>query len=145
MDHQKTRADRRAERQAELEQQDSEHSASLVRVSLAQRLGVRPEDLTDEQLAAYDLEAAPRQDAAPARFPSAPDVRRQILEVIAAANGKYAKPFHKGKMAFVSLIGTESWSEYGGVVLQMAILDTLLSVEEKLGALLEAAERKTAG
>jgi hypothetical protein len=40
-------------------------------------------------------------------------------------------------MAFVSLIGTESWSDYGAVVLQVAILDTLLSVEEKLGALVE--------
>jgi hypothetical protein len=38
-------------------------------------------------------------------------------------------------MAFISLIGTESWSDYGAVVLQMAILDTLLSIEEKLGAL----------
>lgn len=35
-------------------------------------------------------------------------------------------------MASFSLIGTESWSEYGAVVLQMAILDTLLSIEEKL-------------
>ena len=31
-----------------------------------------------------------------------------------------------------SFIGTESWAEYGQVVLQMAILDTLLSIEEKL-------------
>ncbi len=46
-----------------------------------------------------------------ARFPSAPDARRQILEAIAAANTKYAKPFDKGKMASFSLIGTESWSE----------------------------------
>ncbi len=38
-------------------------------------------------------------------------------------------------MAFISLIGTESWSDYGAVVLQMAILDTLLSIEEKLGVL----------
>jgi hypothetical protein len=72
------------------------------------------------------------------RFPSAPDVRRQILEAIAARNTKYAKPFDKGKMASFSLIGTESWSEYGAVVLQMAILDTLLSIEAKLGKLVEA-------
>src|SRR5207248_11036710 len=39
----------------------------------------------------------------------------------------------KGKVAFISLMGTESWSDYGAVVLQMAILDTLLSLEEKLG------------
>lgn len=141
MDQQKTRAERHAEREAELERQDRESSAALARISLAQRLGVRPEDLTEEQLTASDLQAAPRQ---PLRFPSAPDVRRQILEAIAATNDKYAKPFDKGKMAFVSLIGTESWSDYGAVVLQMAILDTLLSVEEKLGALVEAVERNPA-
>ncbi len=43
-------------------------------------------------------------------------------------------------MASFSLIGTESWSEYGAVVLQMAILDTLLSIEEKLGKLVEVRE-----
>ena len=103
MDQQKTRAERRAEREAELERQDRESSASLARINLAQRLGVRPEDLTEEQLAASDLGAAPRQ---PARFPSEPDVRRQILEAIAATNDKYARPFDRGKMAFVSLIGS---------------------------------------
>ena len=40
-------------------------------------------------------------------------------------------------MATVSLVGTESWSDYGAVVLQMAILDTLLSIEEKLEQLAE--------
>jgi hypothetical protein len=44
-------------------------------------------------------------------------------------------PVRRGRMAFISLIGTESWSDYGAVVLQMAILDTLLSIEEKLGVL----------
>jgi hypothetical protein len=75
-----------------------------------------------------------------ARFPSALDTRKQILNAIAAGNAKYAKPFDKGKMASFSLIGTESWSEYGAVVLQMAILDTLLSIEEKLGKLAEVRE-----
>ena len=32
-------------------------------------------------------------------------------------------------------MAAESWSEYGQVVLQMAILDTLLSIEEKLDRL----------
>ena len=32
----------------------------------------------------------------------------------------------------LSLFGTESWSEYGQVVLQMAMLDTLLSIEQLL-------------
>jgi hypothetical protein len=48
------------------------------------------------------------------------------------ANGKYGKPFDKDRLVAASLVGTESWSDYGQVVLQMAILDTLLSIEEKL-------------
>jgi hypothetical protein len=40
------------------------------------------------------------------------------------------QPFEKDRMAAFSLVGTESWAEYGQVVLQMAILDTLLSIEE---------------
>lgn len=42
-------------------------------------------------------------------------------------------------MALVSLIGTESWSDYGAVVLQMAMLGTLLSIEEKLTEVLALA------
>jgi hypothetical protein len=73
----------------------------------------------------------------PPRFPSSAGTRRQILEAIARDNEKYARPFDRGKMALASLVGTDSWADYGNVVLQMAILDTLLSIEEKLGALLE--------
>jgi hypothetical protein len=72
---------------------------------------------------------------APPRFPSSVETRRRILQAIATGNEKYARPFDRGKVALASLIGTESWADYGNVVLQMAILDTLLSVEEKLGAL----------
>lgn len=46
--------------------------------------------------------------------------------------GKYARPFGTRGLASASVIGTESWSDYGQVVLQMAILDTLLSIEDKL-------------
>jgi len=56
--------------------------------------------------------------APPARFPSPPEARREILEAIARRNPKYANPFDRGRMAAVSLIGTESWSDYGAVVLQ---------------------------
>lgn len=77
----------------------------------------------------------------PPRFPSSPETRRQILNAIAEMNSKYAKPFDKGKISLISLVGTESWAELGEVVLQMAILDTMLSIEEKLGRLLEAAEQ----
>jgi hypothetical protein len=64
-----------------------------------------------------------------------PEVRERILAMFKKANSKYAKPFDKDRLAVASLIGTESWSEYGQVVLQMAILDTLLSIEEKLDRL----------
>ena len=72
------------------------------------------------------------------RFPSSSETRQQILEAIARRNDKYARPFDCGRMVFISLIGTESWSDYGAVVLQMAILDTLLSIEEKLDRLTTA-------
>jgi hypothetical protein len=70
------------------------------------------------------------------RFPSSPETRRAILEDVAKGNQKYARPFEKGSVARVSFVGTESWSDYGAVVLQMAMLDSLLSIEEKLGELL---------
>ena len=66
---------------------------------------------------------------------TSPEVRARILAMIKKGNGKYAKPFDKDRLASVSLLGTESWSDYGQVVLQMAILDTLLSIEEKLDRL----------
>jgi hypothetical protein len=66
-------------------------------------------------------------------FPSSPDTRRHVLDAMVARNEKYGRPFNaSGKLALISLIGTESWSDYGAVVLQMAILDTLLSIEELL-------------
>ena|ERR1022692_1868950 len=71
------------------------------------------------------------------RFPADLHTRRSILEAMARSNEKYARPFEQGTVALVSLIGTESWSDYGAVVLQMAMLDTLLSIEEKLAYLLK--------
>jgi hypothetical protein len=73
----------------------------------------------------------------PPRFPSSAETRRNILTEIAKGNEKYARPFDRGKIALASFIGTESWSDYGNVVLQMVILDTLLSIEEKLQDLLQ--------
>jgi hypothetical protein len=54
----------------------------------------------------------------PPRFPSSPNTRRQILNAIAKANEKYARPFDQGNIALASFIGTESWSDYGSVVLR---------------------------
>ena len=52
-----------------------------------------------------------------------------------------ARPFDRGKVATYSRVGTDSWAEYGEVVLQMATLDTLLSIEEKLTELLRRIAR----
>jgi hypothetical protein len=71
------------------------------------------------------------------RFPATVETRRAILQDIARANEKYARPFGQGQVARASFVGTDSWAEYGEVVLQMATLDTLLSIEEKLTALVE--------
>jgi hypothetical protein len=114
--------------------------------SYALAYGVDRSDLSRAAQVEYDRLRAAQQGTLPAdeqsapRFPTAPETRRQILHAIAARNPKYAKPFDRGKMASFSLIGTESWSEYGAVVLQMAMLDTLLSIEEKLAKLTEASD-----
>ena len=71
------------------------------------------------------------------RFPSSPETRRAILEDVARANQKYARPFDRGSVARASFVGTESWSDYGAVVLQMAMLDTLLAIEERLTEVLQ--------
>jgi hypothetical protein len=63
-----------------------------------------------------------------------PEVRERILAMFKKGNSKYAKPFDKDRLAQVSVMGG-NWEEYGQIVLQMAILDTLLSIEEKLDRL----------
>ena len=62
---------------------------------------------------------------------SSPEVRARILEMFKRSNPKYAKPFEKDQLAQVSIMGG-NWEEYGQIVLQMAVLDTLLSIEELL-------------
>jgi len=76
--------------------------------------------------------AAPRWVPPEPEGRTPPEVREKILRLIKARNPKYAKAFTADRLAMVSIIGTESWAEYGQVVLQMAILDTLLSIEELL-------------
>jgi hypothetical protein len=63
-----------------------------------------------------------------------PETRARILAMFKKGNSKYAKPFDKDRLAWVSVFGG-NWEEYGQVVLQMAMLDTLLSIEEKLARL----------
>ena len=102
--------------------------------------------LTPEAQAEYDrlLAEDPRYAAAAAAVAdplagfttrTAPEIRERILAMFKKGNDKYARPFDKDRLAAASYIGTQSWAEYGQVVLQMAILDTLLSIEEKLDRL----------
>ena len=69
----------------------------------------------------------------PPRVParSSPETRARILRMFKELNSKYAKPFENDRLAVLSVMGG-NWEEYGQIVLQMAILDTLLSIEEKL-------------
>jgi hypothetical protein len=108
---------------------------------------LRREDLSPAGQAAYDRIKAERDGARPGwDKPSveplppgrtSPEIRERILSLVKKANPKYAKPFRDdaNRMAWGSIIGTESWADYGQVVIQMAILDTLLSIEEKLSAM----------
>ena len=82
--------------------------------------------------------AASRGEGQPVRPPalkvparSSPEARARILEMFKRGNRKYALPFEKDRLAMASVMGG-NWEEYGAIVLQMAILDTLLSIEEKL-------------
>jgi hypothetical protein len=72
---------------------------------------------------------SPSTPAPPAR--SSPEDRARILEMFKRGNRKYALPFEKDRLAVASFAGG-NWEEYGQIILQMAILDTLLSIEEKL-------------
>ena len=102
--------------------------------------GVDRKDLKPEVETEYDRLVAQR----PARPPvppadplagiitrTSPEVRARILAMFKKANSKYGKPFDKDRLAWTSVFGG-NWEEYGQIVLQMAILDTLLSIEEKL-------------
>lgn len=64
-------------------------------------------------------------------MPSSPEQRAQILEALKKSNGKYAKPFEKGKMAGISVFGG-NWEQYAEIVVSMVIADTLLNIEEQL-------------
>ena len=71
---------------------------------------------------------------------SSPEARARILQMFKRGNRKYALPFEGDRLALTSFLGG-NWEEYGQIILQMAILDTMLSIEEKLGDLLERDQR----
>ena len=90
---------------------------------------------------AFDLDD---HDEDPDRAPQAspglatPAKKREILAML--KQGKYAKPFERGRFAAFSLIGTEDWQDYASLVLQMIQVDTLLNIEERLDRLVDVVE-----
>jgi hypothetical protein len=107
---------------------------SVARDDLSELAKVEYDRLVEARAAAVESGEQPEPlslgKVIPAR--SSPEVRARILQMIKRANPKYARPFEGDRIATFSLVGTDSWAEYGQVVLQMAILDTLLSIEELL-------------
>ena len=106
----------------------------LDRDGLSEAAQLEYDRLLAERIAAaktgrLPADSAPPEPPSPAR--SSPEVRARILEMFKRGNSKYAKPFEKDRLAAVSIFGGD-WEEYGQIVLQMAILETLLSIEELL-------------
>lgn len=106
--------------------------------------GVSRDDLSRGAQIIYDqlkaeggarLPTQPRATPAPPPVParSSPEARARILEMFKRGNRKYALPFEGNRLAVASVLGG-NWEEYGQIILQMAILDTLLSIEEKLSS-----------
>ena len=83
-----------------------------------------------------EREAAGIRTADQPRTPprSSPELGTAIAGMFKSASGKYARPFNGDNLAGISILGGD-WQEYSQVVLQVAIRDTLLSIEEKLSAL----------
>lgn len=61
-----------------------------------------------------------------------PGNKMRVVRLLASAGGKYSKPFTQGQVAAFSLIGTESWTDYAQVVLQMMLVDSLARLEMRL-------------
>ncbi|MGO9078484.1 MAG: hypothetical protein ACLQDY_05525 [Streptosporangiaceae bacterium] len=90
--------------------------------------------VTQRRDSASDQAVDPGEAVAPAaQARSSPEARARILEMFKRGNRKYALPFERDRLAVASVMGG-NWEEYGQIVLQMAILDTLLSIEELLAA-----------
>src|ERR1700745_1079617 len=84
---------------------------------------------SEREAAAAGLPPTDSSPWPPPRVPrrAPPEVRANILEMFKSVNNKYAKPFDNDRLAVISIMGG-NWEEYGQVVLQMAILETLLSI-----------------
>jgi hypothetical protein len=66
--------------------------------------------------------------------------KREALTWLVNSGRKYQLPFTDGRFGVISLIGTESWTDYAQVVLQTMIADSLLNLEDKLDRILAQQE-----
>ena len=87
-----------------------------------------------EARAAYDRLLAEREGRPVSALPTLSDAetRAGIIEMFKMHNDKFRLPFEDGRLALASFTGG-NWQEYGAIVIQMAILDTLLNIEKMLG------------
>ena len=70
---------------------------------------------------------------------SSADIKRTLLHKLAEEE-KYERPFRSGDLPVLNLFGG-SWNEYAQVVFSMAILDTLLNIEEGINRMTEKFDR----
>jgi hypothetical protein len=108
----------------------------LEREGLSKEVQAEYDRLLQERFFAASRGEGQHHEPPPPRVPARtpPEVRARVLEMFKRGNRKYALPFEQDRLAVMSVMGG-NWEEYGQVVLQMAILDTLLSIEERLAAL----------
>jgi hypothetical protein len=65
--------------------------------------------------------------------------KQTLIDNITASDPKYSKPFREGMLALFNVFGG-NWNEYATVVLDVAIADTLLSIDRKLDLLINERE-----
>lgn len=65
--------------------------------------------------------------------------KQRAIEALKNASSKYAKPFDKGEMAWVSVLAGD-WKEYAAVVMDMIVADTLLEIDLRQEHLLEVSK-----
>jgi hypothetical protein len=65
-----------------------------------------------------------------------PANKRKLVRLLASTGGeKYNRPFAKGQLATMSIVGSESWTDYAQVVLQLMLVDSMATLEEQLSEL----------
>jgi hypothetical protein len=101
-----------------------EKDQSIVRWDDAQKAWVKwSEGMPDKPPLALMLDFSPQNK------------KRIVRSFAASAGEKYSRPFTQGQVALVSFLGTDSWTDYGQIVLQLMLVDSLATLEQQLGEL----------